>query len=366
MRSGWVEERAREASTAGHHPDLSCPLHDEEAFVPGRRGHVDGLLEASYLDELDVRWGRRPPDSSEREARPTRRGTAISARGRRTSLNRSQGSQPPRRRGSAHARLGHELARIRPRCPPGFVDHDQLLGGQPMKVLVTGGAGFIGSHVRRCAPCRRLRGAGSRFARSQVHDGRPPGYLDPAAELVGARRSRPGSGCIEPCRCRADLTWLPSWGSGNRCTRSSGTPLGRRGAAIVLEEALAVRRAHGKDGCRLVDVHLRRRSLSMRRGGIDVSADPAGRSAARPRVGASLPVCHEELRAIPDHRVDAAHPRVDLRDREAGSRGDVFVTGRGVRGSRQDRTPILQRLRPAAGAFEPLYGCRGDILVAPL
>jgi dTDP-L-rhamnose 4-epimerase len=71
-----------------------------------------------------------------------------------------------------------------------------------MKVLVTGGAGFIGSHI---VDALLARGHDVRVLDNldpQVHDGHEPAYLDPAAEFV--------RGDIRDCY--ADITKIQTLG----------------------------------------------------------------------------------------------------------------------------------------------------------
>ena len=86
---------------------------------------------------------------------------------------------------------------------------------------------------------------------------------------------------------------------------------------------------------------------------------------ARAPVGAPLSVVRRGSRGGAHRRVDArSRPKsiyaIGKRDHE-----EMFlVAGRGVRHP-DDRAALLQRLRPAAGALEPVHRGRGDLLLAP-
>jgi dTDP-L-rhamnose 4-epimerase len=112
-----------------------------------------------------------------------------------------------------------------------------------VKVLVTGGAGFIGSHVvdRLLADGREVRILDS--LDPQVHEGRPA-YLDPGAELVqgdvrdaeAVRRSLRGVDRL--------IHLAAAVGVGQSMYEIVRyTSVNALGAAVVLEEALAVREA---------------------------------------------------------------------------------------------------------------------------
>jgi dTDP-L-rhamnose 4-epimerase len=63
-----------------------------------------------------------------------------------------------------------------------------------MRVLVTGGAGFIGSHVTDLLIHRRhdVRILDALTEQVHGHDGRPPAYLNPQAELIVGSLEQPG------------------------------------------------------------------------------------------------------------------------------------------------------------------------------
>ena len=110
-----------------------------------------------------------------------------------------------------------------------------------MRLLVTGGAGFIGSHV---VDVLLARGHEIRVLDSlepQVHDGSPP-YLSPDAEFViGDVRDR---GVVRASLADVDRIahLAAAVGAGQSMYEIERyTSLNAVGAAVVLEETLAVR-----------------------------------------------------------------------------------------------------------------------------
>ena len=135
--------------------------------------------------------------------------------------------------------------------------------------------------------------------------------------------------------------------------------------ARFLERLVAQRPTCRAAGRRLVDVDLRRGRVRVPR------ARPRRAGARGPRSSSlardwecRCPRCGAELRPVADARDQAADPDLGLRDHQARSRG--AVPGRRRRLRHPDRrAALLQRLRPGAGALEPVHGRRGDLRVAP-
>ena len=152
---------------------------DDQVGCPTFTGHLaEALVELAegHGPRLPARGGRRRVLVVRVRAGDLRPGRA---RGRRCSPARPTSSRA-RRRGRP-TRCWRASA-ARPSCPPGRTGLDAYLGVRRVKLLVTGGAGFIGSTYVRLAPERpRHRGA------RQAHLRRPAG--EPAGRR-GARRGR--------------------------------------------------------------------------------------------------------------------------------------------------------------------------------
>ena len=137
------------------------------------------------------------------------------------------------------------------------------------------------------------------------------------------------------------------------------------GAAVVLEGVLPRRDCDQQAGRRLLDVDLRRGQYRNPRTGESGIAPGSGpRASSRRGGGRSSPTTAARAPAGADLRDEAAPPDLGLRGEQARPRGAVPLGRRGVRGP-GGRAPLLQRLRRAAGALEPVHGCRRDLLVAP-
>ena len=227
-----------------------------------------------------------------------------------------------------------------------------------MRVLITGGAGFIGSHLgdallgqgpRRCARWttstrRCMPAASARLPR-------------PRGRAARRRRSRP--------RRRRDARWTASttsstsrprsaWAS--RCTRSSATPRSTRSARRSLLEEIAKRRDQlGAGAGRLLDVDLRRGPLPLRRRTAWSRRRCAATSSSTRASGSCVcDECGAAAGAAAHRRGQADLADVDLRRRQARPRGDV--PGDRARPPAADRRDaLLQRLRRPPGAVEPLH-----------
>ena len=275
-------------------------------------------------------------------------------------------------------RAAQGAARRRPRRParPGRL-HLRHLGRRPrpdlrdpVKVLLTGSAGFIGSAIDRpLAASRRRGGAGrpdapggprrDRRRRRAPHRSTSatpaPGSTCSAASTWSATRPRwSGMG--------AHVADLPSYASHNDL-----------GTAALLA---AMHEAGGRPaGARLVDGGLRRGPLRLRR------ARPAGARAARPRRAlrrraastTTCPVCGEPLGLDAGRRGRAARPaqrlrrqqgrpgalrlRVGAAGRSRGGRrcATTTSTARGCRGTR--RTPASRRCSAPRWSAARRRGC---------
>ena len=169
-----------------------------------------------------------------------------------------------------------------------------------MKVLVTGGAGFIGSHV---VDALLARGDEVRVLDSldpQVHDGHPE-YLDPAAEVVdGDVRDREAvASSLSDVERIIHLAAVVGVGQ-SMYEIERYTSVNAVGAAIVLEEALAVRER--------IEKMVVASSMSIYGEGLyrcdaeDIDVSPRTRPDDQLRAREwepRCPGCGKELRAIP-------------------------------------------------------------------
>jgi dTDP-L-rhamnose 4-epimerase len=205
--------------------------------------------------------------------------------------------------------------------------HDSRLA--PMRVLVTGGAGFIGSHV---ADALLARGHDVRVLDSldsQVHDGRP-GYLTDAVELVEAdvrdrdAVARSLGGVDRVVHLAAAVGVGQSMYEIERYTS-----INTLGAAVLLEGILAVRDR--------IEKAVVASSMSIYGEGLyrcdaeDVDASPRPRDEAQLRARdwePRCPSCGAELRPIPTTESTPITPEsiyaVGKRDHEEM----LLVTGR--------------------------------------
>ena len=236
-----------------------------------------------------------------------------------------------------------------------------------MRVLITGGAGFIGSHLadRLLAEGHEVRALDN--LDPQVHPaGERPDYLDGEVELqVGDVRDH------EAVAARARRY------RGRRALRRGR----RRRPVDVRDRALHVdqrdRRARwcwrkrSSAASRSASCSSPRRCRSTARASTAIlrRASPGSRPGLRPesaarraRVGRARGRRHA-ARARADRRDEAAAADLHLRDRQTRPRGDGARRRSCVRDSR-GRAPVLQRLRRAAGALESLHGRRRDLLLA--
>lgn len=169
-----------------------------------------------------------------------------------------------------------------------------------MRILVTGGAGFIGSHV---VDALLARGHDVRVLDSldpQVHDG-PPDYLSPDAEFVtGDVRDREIV-CSSLSGVERIVHLAAAVGVGQSMYEIERyTSMNAVGAAIVLEEALAVRDRIEKmvvaSSMSIYGEGLYRCDAE----GIDVSPNSRAEEQLRDRRWEPrCPACGEELRPVP-------------------------------------------------------------------
>ena len=203
------------------------------------------------------------------------------------------------------------------------------LPSRQVKALVTGGAGFIGSHVvdALLAAGHEVRVLDSLDA--QVHDGRPE-YLNAAAELIVADvRDRDAlRSALAGVDRVAHLAAAVGVGQ-SMYEIERYTSINALGAAALLEEVIAVRDSIGKlvvaSSMSIYGEGLYRCDAE----GVDVS--PQTRTAEQLRMRdwePRCPGCGESLRAIPTHESTPITPEsiyaIGKRDHEEM----VLVTGR--------------------------------------
>ena len=236
------------------------------------------------------------------------------------------------------------------------------------RVLVTGGAGFIGSHLsdRLLAEGHEVRALDS--LEPQVHPGgERPDYLDSGVELLSGRRSRPGRGAREALdgrrrrrppgrRCRRRPVDVRDRALHVRSTRSAAPSCSRRSSSaatrsrrLVVASSMSIygegqyvdRRPASTASRRAFapEEQLDRREWEVR-GAERAPLEPEPTAEAKPLRPTSIYAItkrdHEELVLVDRRR---------LRDPDG-------------------RAALLQRLRRAPGAVEPVHGRGGDLRVA--
>ena len=234
-----------------------------------------------------------------------------------------------------------------------------------MKTLVTGGAGFIGSHLVGELVARGDEVVVLDSLEEQVHDGQPRELPDSVELIVGdvgdvERRRRALQDVDRVVHLAAAVGVGQSMYEIARYTERNTMQ-----TAMFLERVVAQRPMPA----RLVVAS----SMSIygegeyecpEHGAHGTAAPPGGAAAgARSGSSAARPAA-ATLRAGRDPRDQAADPHLDLRDHQARPRGAVP----GHRGRLRDPgrgAALLQRLRPRPGALQPLHGGGRDLRLAP-
>ena len=187
-----------------------------------------------------------------------------------------------------------------------------------MKTLVTGGAGFIGTHLVRALTERGDQVVVLDSLESQVHGQAPPEIPSGVEFLVGnVGDAELADQALEGVDSVVHLAAAVGVGQ-SMYEIARYTELNTMATARFLEALVATRPAAASPRRRLVDVDLRRGRVRLP----DTRAHGAGPAprgaAARPRVGDALPdAAAREMEPDPHARDQAAAPDLDLRDQQA-------------------------------------------------
>ena len=232
-----------------------------------------------------------------------------------------------------------------------------------MQVLVTGGAGFIGSHL---VDALVERGHDVRILDAlvpQVHgaDASWPSWVPPGVDARRGDVRDPAMWEQALAGCEVVYHLAAEVGVGQSMYEITRYMDANTMGTAHLLEILGPRPASSPQaGRRVVDVDLRRGRLPHRGRPGRLSAAAHRPQPPGPRLGSVRAAYADLLTAAADRRGEAAAADVDLRGLEARPGGDVPVGGPRLRDP-DGRVPLLQRLRTAPGPVQPLHRRGGDL-----
>ena len=233
-----------------------------------------------------------------------------------------------------------------------------------MRTLVTGGAGFIGSHLVRALVERGDEVVVLDSLEEQVHHGEVP-ELPAGVELIVGNvgdselADRALSGVDRVVHLAAAVGVGQSMYEIARYTELNTMATARFLERVVAQRPMPIRLVVAS-------------SMSIYGEG-EYVCEEHGRMAPVPRPEEQLlarqwelacPDCGQELTPVGTSRDQAADPDLDLRDQQARPRGDVPRDRRRLRHP-GGRAALLQRLWPGPGALEPVHGRGCDLRLAP-